>query len=68
MFREQMINFLQAVIVFLLMTNAFSAVAAIYAMWLANGSAHKRQELSNAIGRKVHSMLRRVTSVVDSGA
>jgi hypothetical protein len=61
MFRDQMINFLQAVIVFLLLTNAFSAVAAIYAMWLANGSAHKRQELSDAIGRKVHSMLHRVT-------
>jgi hypothetical protein len=61
MFRDQMISFLQAVIVFLLMTNAFSAVAAVYAMWLANGSARKRQELSNAIGRKVHSMLGRVT-------
>jgi hypothetical protein len=61
MFRDQMINFLQAVIVFLLMTNAFSAVAAVYAMWLANGSAHQKQELGNAIGRKVHAMLRRVS-------
>jgi hypothetical protein len=60
MFRDQMINFLQAVIVFLLMTNAMSAAAAIYAMWIANGAAHRKGELSNAIGRKLGGMLRRV--------
>jgi hypothetical protein len=61
MFREQMINFMQAVIVFLLMTNALSAVVAIYAMWIATGAAHQKHGLSNALGRKVHAMLRRVT-------
>jgi hypothetical protein len=37
-----MINFMQVVIVLLLMTNAVSAAAAIYAMRIANGSAHGR--------------------------
>jgi hypothetical protein len=58
MFREQMINFLQAVIVFLLMTNAVSAFAAMYAIWTASSSAHK-QELGAAVGRKVNAMLGR---------
>ena len=59
MFREQMFNFLQAVIVFLLMTNAISAFAAMYAIWAANGFAHRKQELSTAVGRKVDALLRR---------
>jgi hypothetical protein len=61
MFREQMMNFLQAVIVFLLMTNALSAAVAIYAMWIANGATHQKRALSNAIGRKLEGMLRRAT-------
>jgi hypothetical protein len=61
MFREQMISFLQSVIVFLLMTNAISALAALYAIWTANGAAHQTQAVSNAVGRKVNAMLRRVT-------
>jgi hypothetical protein len=60
MFREQMIHFMQAVIVFLLMTNAVSAVVAMYAIWMASGVAHKKQGLGSAIGRNVDAMLRRV--------
>jgi hypothetical protein len=59
MFREQMINFLEAVVIFLLLTNALSASAAMYAMWIANGFTHKKQELMNAAERKVGAMLRR---------
>jgi hypothetical protein len=59
MFREQMISFMQAVIVFLLMTNAISAFAAMYAIWVANGSAPRQQELSTAVARKINAMLRR---------
>jgi hypothetical protein len=36
MLREQMINFLEAAIVFLLATNAASALATLYAMRFAN--------------------------------
>jgi len=59
MFRDQMINFMQAVIIFLLMTNAVSAAAAIYAIWAANGSAH-REEITGAVARKAHAVIRRV--------
>ena len=36
MFHDQMINFLEAAVVFLLLTNAVSAVAATFAMRLVN--------------------------------
>lgn len=36
MIREQMINFLQTVVVFLLLTNALTAIAATYAMRIAS--------------------------------
>ena len=45
MFREQMINFLQTTVVFLLLTNAASVVVAAYAVRIAKalaaGDAHK---------------------------
>ena len=59
MFREQMINFLQATVVFLLLTNAISALAATYAIWVANGFAHKKQELLEAAEHKLGGVLRR---------
>jgi len=37
MFREQMINFLEATVVFLLVTNGLSIAAATYAIKLLNG-------------------------------
>jgi hypothetical protein len=36
MLRDQMLNFLASAIVFLLLTNAASAIVALYAMRLAN--------------------------------
>ena len=59
MLRDQMINFLQAIVVFLLLTNAISACAATYAIWVANGFSHKRQELLEAVQRKAGAVLRR---------
>ena len=59
MIREQMINFLQTVVVFLLLTNAISALAATYAIWVANGFEHKKQELVDAAERKLGGLLRR---------
>jgi hypothetical protein len=37
MFREQMINFLEAMVVVLALTNAFSVLAAAYAISMARG-------------------------------
>jgi hypothetical protein len=37
MFREQMINFLEATVVFLLITNGLSIAAATYAIKILNG-------------------------------
>jgi hypothetical protein len=59
MFREQTINFLQSVVVVLLLTNVLSVFAATYAIWVANGFAHKRQELTAAVQRKADTLLRR---------
>jgi hypothetical protein len=44
MFHEQMINFLEATIVFLLMTNALSVFAATYAIRIASSSVRNRPE------------------------
>jgi hypothetical protein len=59
MLREQTIQFLECTIVFLLLTNALSVVAATYAIWVANGFAGKRRELTTAVQRKAETMLRR---------
>ncbi|MBV8754366.1 MAG: hypothetical protein JO328_16005 [Hyphomicrobiales bacterium] len=59
MLREQMINFLEAAIVFLLATNAASALAALYAMRLANAVSLAPQAKS-AIARRLEAMIRRL--------
>jgi hypothetical protein len=59
MLREQMSNFLQSAVIFLLMTNALSAVAATYAIRLANRLAADKQEPAGAIERKLEAILRR---------
>ena len=51
MLRDQMIGFLQTAIVFLLLTNAVSALVAFYAMKTANALARpasRRRARSNA--------------------
>jgi hypothetical protein len=59
MVREQMISFLETMVVFLLLTNAVSAFAATYAIWVANGFAHKKQEFVEAAERRIGMLLRR---------
>src|SRR5712672_3552106 len=59
MLREQMINFLEAIVVFLLLTNALSAGAAIYAMWIASGFADRKRELIDLAERKLGAKVRR---------
>jgi hypothetical protein len=59
MLREQISNFLQSALIFLLLTNALSAIAAAYAIRLANRLAGDRHEPANAIERKLEAILRR---------
>ena len=59
MMRDQMINFLQAVVIFLLLTNALSVVAAAWALRIAAGSAHKKHQLIEATERKLGAMFGR---------
>jgi hypothetical protein len=59
MLREHTIQFLECTIVFLLLTNALSVVAATYAIWIANGFSGKRHELTAAVQRKADGLLRR---------
>ena len=61
MLREHTIQFLEYTIVFLLLTNALSVAAATYAIWLANGFAGKRRELTVAVQRKSDRLLGRTT-------
>jgi hypothetical protein len=61
MLREHTIQFLECTIVFLLLTNALSVGAATYAIWVANGFADKRQQLTLAVQRKADTLLRRAT-------
>jgi hypothetical protein len=60
MLREQMINFLEAAVVFLLATNATSALAALYAMRLAN-AASAAPEAKGGIPRRLDSLIRRLS-------
>ena len=60
MFRDQMINFLEAAVVFLLITNALSVAATTYAIQLLNGVTGSKQE-PGAIEQKLTAMLHRVS-------
>ena len=58
--REQTISFLQAVIVFLLLTNAASVIATVYAMRLANVRPRAAQAVS-AVERRLQTIIGRPT-------
>jgi len=60
MLREQIVNFLEAAIVFLLATNAASVLAALYAMRLANAVSLAPQS-KGVIARRLDAMIRRVS-------
>jgi hypothetical protein len=57
MLREQMISFLQTAVVFLLLTNTASIVAAVYALRAAAGSGSKRPK--SALERNLDAILHR---------
>jgi len=58
MFREQMINFLEAAVVFLLITNALSIAATTYAIQLLNAFGGAKRE-QGIIERKLNAILQR---------
>ncbi len=57
MLREQMINFLQTAVIFLLLTNAITALAAVYALRMVNAVAHPTQATKGAIERRLEAIL-----------
>lgn len=57
MLRDQIINFLQAVVVFLLLTNALSVLLAAWAIRIASGARHNTPALMQAAQRKLGAML-----------
>jgi hypothetical protein len=61
MLRDQTINFLQSVIVFLLLTNAISVVVTAYAMRLANALNPGGVRSLSAVERKIEAMIGRLT-------
>jgi hypothetical protein len=61
MLREQTINFLQATVVFLLLTNAVSAVVAVYSMRLVNVLKPEGSRAVSAVERKLEAMLGRLS-------
>jgi hypothetical protein len=58
MIREQMISLLQVSVIFLVLTNAASLVAAVYAVRAASRPG-SRQQHKSAIERNLEAMLRR---------
>jgi len=61
MLREQTISFLQAVVIFLLLTNAVSVVVTAYAMRLVNALSPKTARTMSAVERKLEAMVSRPT-------
>ena len=59
-FRDQIINFLEASVVFLLLTNALSVVALTYAFQLLNRSGDAKRE-QGFVERKLNAMVQRAS-------
>jgi hypothetical protein len=59
MFHDQMVNFLAAAVLFLLMTNALSVAAATYAIRLMKALVPGGGDAGTAVGRKIDAILRR---------
>ena len=59
-FRDQIVNFLEAAVVFLLVTNALSIAATTWAIQLLNGVAAAGRE-PGFIERKVNALLSRTS-------
>ena len=53
MFREQMINFLQATVIFLLITNAFTIAATVCAIRLLSGAPLEKRAAAGVLERRL---------------
>jgi len=60
MFRDQIVNFLEAAVAFLLVANVISVAATTYAMQLLSGVTGARGE-PGIIERKLNAILRRAS-------
>ena len=60
MFRDQMINFLEASVIFLLLTNALSAAATTYVVQLLNRSRDAKPE-QGFMQRKLSTLVQRAS-------
>ena len=58
MFRDQMVNFLGATVLFLLMTNALSVAAATYAIRMMRALVPGGRQAGDAVERKIDAILR----------
>ena len=59
MLREHTINFLEALVVFLVLTNAASALVTVYAMRLANAVNPKGSQALSSVERKLQAIINR---------
>ncbi len=57
MLRDQVITFLEATIIFLLLTNAVSVVLAVYAISVASGLNNRRREAKALVMNKANAVL-----------
>jgi hypothetical protein len=57
MLRDQMITFLQATVIFLLLTNAISVAAAAYAIAVATGLNARRRDAKAMVVNKANAVL-----------
>jgi hypothetical protein len=59
MLRDQMINFLQTAVVFLLLTNGITALAAVYAVKMARACVDPARATRSAVERRLDAILTR---------
>ncbi len=57
MLRDQVITFLEATVIFLLLTNAVSVAAAAYAIAVATGLNNRRREAEALVVNKANAVL-----------
>jgi len=57
MLRDQVITFLKATVIFLLLTNAVSVAAAAYAISVAMGLDHRRRQATGVVANKANAVL-----------
>jgi hypothetical protein len=55
--RDQTINFLQGVVVFLLLTNAVSVIVTVYAVRLAHALNPRAAQATSAMERKIKAIV-----------